>query len=59
MTRVTKIGRDGVGRGALEKCSVVPPTALLSGHHSRVHGTLRASVCQENEQICRSVKLEL
>jgi len=36
-----------------------PPTALLPGHHSRVHGTLRASVCQDNEQICRSVKLEL
>jgi hypothetical protein len=36
-----------------------PPTALLPGRHSRVHGTLRASVCQENEQICRSVKLEL
>lgn len=31
MTRVTKIGRDGVGREALETCSVVPPTAILSG----------------------------
>jgi len=35
------------------------PTALLRGHHNRVRGTLRASVCQDNELICRSVKLEL
>lgn len=31
MTKVIKIGRDGVGAAALEKCSVVPPEAVLSG----------------------------
>jgi uncharacterized cupin superfamily protein len=31
MTRVTKIDRDGVGAAALERCSVVPVDAVLSG----------------------------
>lgn len=33
----------------------VPPTAELTGRHTAVHGTLRASVCSTGEQICRSV----
>jgi hypothetical protein len=36
-----------------------PPTALLPGRHARVHGTLRASVCRDDEQICRSVTVKL
>ena len=31
MSKVIKLGRDGVGLNALEKCSVVPPEAILSG----------------------------
>lgn len=31
MSKVIKIGRDGVGLRALEKCSVVPTEAILSG----------------------------
>ena len=31
MTKVIKIGRNGVGLRPLEKCSVVPPEAILSG----------------------------
>ena len=36
-----------------------PPTALLTGRHERVHGTLRASVCVTAERVCRSVTLRL
>lgn len=36
-----------------------PATALLSGRRDAVHGTLRASVCRDDEQVCRSVTLEL
>jgi hypothetical protein len=36
-----------------------PATALLAGRHARVHGTLRASVCREDELVCRSLTLEL
>jgi hypothetical protein len=36
-----------------------PPSAVLPGHHDQVHGTLRASVCEEGEQVCRSVTLAL
>lgn len=36
-----------------------PPSALLSGRHSLVHGKLRASVCDAAETVCRSVLLEL
>ena len=35
------------------------PSALLTGRHDEVHGTLRASVCRDDEQVCRSVTLEL
>ena len=36
-----------------------PPGAVLSGRHARVHGTLRASVCRDDEQVCRAVRLEI
>jgi hypothetical protein len=36
-----------------------PPSAVLPGHHDQVHGTLRASVCDEGEQVCRIVSLAL
>ena len=36
-----------------------PPSAVLSGRHARVHGTLRASVCRDDEQVCRAVRLEI
>ena len=36
-----------------------PASALLPGHHERVHGRLRASVCREDERLCRSLTLEL
>jgi hypothetical protein len=36
-----------------------PPTATLSGRHDRVRGTLRASVCENDAPVCRSLVLEL
>ena len=36
-----------------------PATALIPGHHRRLHGTLRASVCRDDERLCRSLTLEL
>jgi hypothetical protein len=36
-----------------------PAAALLPGRHTRVHGTLRASVCREDERVCRSLAIEL
>lgn len=36
-----------------------PPSALLTGRHDVVHGTLRASVCRDDEQVCRSLTLKL
>jgi hypothetical protein len=36
-----------------------PPSALLAGCHDRVRGTLHASVCGVNEQVCRSVTVQL
>jgi hypothetical protein len=35
------------------------PTAILPGRHDQVHGTLRASVCREDEQVCRGLRLEI
>lgn len=35
------------------------PSATLPGRHTGVHGTLRASVCRDDEQICRSLSIEL
>jgi hypothetical protein len=34
-----------------------PPSAVLTGRHARVHGTLRASVCRDDEQVCRAVRV--
>jgi hypothetical protein len=36
-----------------------PPSAVLPGRHDRVHGTLRASVCRDDEQVCRVVRAEI
>jgi hypothetical protein len=36
-----------------------PPSAVLAGRHARVHGTLRASVCRDDEHVCRAVKVEI
>jgi hypothetical protein len=36
-----------------------PPSAVLPGRHAQVHGTLRASVCRDDEQICRAVRVEI
>jgi hypothetical protein len=36
-----------------------PPSAVLPGRHARVHGTLRASVCRDDEQVCRAVRVEI
>jgi hypothetical protein len=36
-----------------------PPSAVLPGRHARVHGTIRASVCRDDEQVCRVVRAEI
>jgi hypothetical protein len=36
-----------------------PPSAVLPGRHARVHGTLRASVCRDDEQVCRAVRVDI
>jgi thiol-disulfide isomerase/thioredoxin len=36
-----------------------PPTAILAGRHEDLEGTLRASVCGVEEQVCRTVGLRL
>jgi hypothetical protein len=36
-----------------------PPSAVLAGRHARVHGALRASVCRDDEQACRAVRVEI
>jgi hypothetical protein len=36
-----------------------PPSAIVPGHPDHVHGTLNASVCREDELVCRSVRLTL
>jgi hypothetical protein len=35
-----------------------PPTATVGGRR-RIRGTLRASVCRVDEQVCRSVTLDI
>jgi len=35
------------------------PSALAPGRHTQVHGTLRASVCDEGAAVCRTVVLGL
>ena len=37
----------------------VPPVATLAGHAGQVGGTLRASVCRDDEQVCRSLTIRL
>lgn len=36
-----------------------PPVAVLTGRHDRIRGTLRASVCGVDEQVCRTVTVVL
>jgi hypothetical protein len=36
-----------------------PPSALLPGRHAAVHGTLRASICRDDEQVCRGLRVEI
>ena len=36
-----------------------PASARLPGRHARVRGTLRASVCRADEQVCRILTIEL
>ena len=36
-----------------------PPSAVLPGRHPAVHGALRASICRDDEQVCRAVRLEI
>jgi hypothetical protein len=36
-----------------------PASVLLPGRHDRLHGRLRASVCREDEQVCRSLTIDL
>jgi hypothetical protein len=36
-----------------------PPVAVLTGRHRRVHGILRASVCDSGASVCRTVELRL
>lgn len=50
---------DAAERTADSAYFAVPPAARLAGRHAEVHGTLRASVCREDELVCRSVTLEL
>jgi hypothetical protein len=50
---------EGAERTADSAYFTAPPTARLAGHHARVHGTLRASVCGVDQQVCRSITLSL
>jgi hypothetical protein len=36
-----------------------PPSAVLPGRHAQMHGTLRASVCRDDEQVCRAVRVQI
>ena len=36
-----------------------PPSTRLPGRRRAVHGTLRASVCHADEQVCRGITLEI
>jgi len=35
------------------------PAVLTDGRHSQVHGTLRASVCDARQTVCRTITLKL
>ena len=36
-----------------------PPVTTIPGRRERVHGTLRASVCRDDEAVCRSVTVRI
>lgn len=36
-----------------------PPATLMNGRHSQVHGTLRASVCDAHQTVCRTITEKL
>jgi hypothetical protein len=36
-----------------------PPIATVPGRHGRVRGTVRASVCENDAPVCRSLELQL
>jgi hypothetical protein len=36
-----------------------PPTAVLAGRHHTVRGTVRASICENDAPVCRSLVFEL
>jgi hypothetical protein len=36
-----------------------PPVVFLHGHHEKVHGILRASVCDSGATVCRTVEVRL
>ncbi len=50
---------DAASRTADSAYFAEPTTARLSGRRASVHGTLRASVCRDDEQVCRTITLEL
>ncbi len=50
---------DAAARTADSAYFAEPASALVAGRRTQVHGRLRASVCREDEQVCRSVTLEL
>lgn len=36
-----------------------PPATLMDGRHPQVHGTLRASVCDAHQTVCRAITQKL
>ena len=36
-----------------------PPSVVVRGQHPPVHGTLRASICADDEQVCRAVTVKI
>jgi len=36
-----------------------PPSVLVAGHRAEVHGTLRASLCRDDERVCRQVTIPI
>jgi hypothetical protein len=50
---------DGADLSADSSYFARPPSALLPGRHRKVRGTLRASVCENDAPVCRSLVLEL
>jgi hypothetical protein len=52
--------RFGAGRRTADSAYFAePPSALLPGRTAAVHGTLRASVCKEEERVCRTLALKI